>query len=372
MCSFQEMKKAGSRVLIAVIPAVAGGTALWFYLGPGPGGNSPPGTRIQAVAVPSARDRDHRLTRAVPEFETKEFKAYALERCSKWMEGRNRDAASLIAMWDLTEDESLLNEAAEKFPNDPRVCAAMVAHLINKGNALPWVERLLSVEPGNANGWYWKAQMLSKSGKPEEALEAMRTATGMKGPLENQLRGRMITAREAALASGFTVKEAAYIALAPLRNGGSPSFSGSMLSLLKSEMETAKAAGNGDRLADIARLGTAAAEQMGRSGAPTFIEDLVRLTALQLVFEQLDPATEIGIDGLTAGARLTETTARKAELMELNRTAGDKVDPELKNLTDSQASEYADRYILHGGPAALRWLNTQHLDPPAKPGSHVK
>ena len=45
-------------------------------------------------------------------------------------------------MWDLTRDEALLKEAAEKFPNDPLVCLAMAGGGPSR-NALPWIERLV-------------------------------------------------------------------------------------------------------------------------------------------------------------------------------------------------------------------------------------
>ena len=67
-------------------------------------------------------------------------------------------------MWDLTGDEALLEEAAQEFPNDPGVCVAMIGHhggTTAKG--LPWIERLLAVEPSNPHVWHIKAWALRAS-----------------------------------------------------------------------------------------------------------------------------------------------------------------------------------------------------------------
>lgn len=118
----------------------------------------------------------------LPEWGTPEFNKTILERCAKWVESRGRDAASLVAMWDLAGEESLLLEAAEKFPDDPRVCVAMIGHLTAKGgDALPWAERMIENEPKNPAGHYWRATLLGKAGKPEEALAALREGTEVKG-----------------------------------------------------------------------------------------------------------------------------------------------------------------------------------------------
>ncbi len=58
-------------------------------------------------------------TGALPTFGTEAFNQLAKERGAAWLTSRNRDAVSLLAMWDLTGDETVLREAAEKFPGNP-------------------------------------------------------------------------------------------------------------------------------------------------------------------------------------------------------------------------------------------------------------
>ncbi|RYD30899.1 MAG: hypothetical protein EOP86_19035 [Verrucomicrobiaceae bacterium] len=85
-------------------------------------------------------------------------------------------------MWDLSRDAALPREAARKFPDDPRVCTAMIDYLISQdGDALPWVKRLISNEPENPAGLYWKAHLLAGTDEREEVLAALEAAPGING-----------------------------------------------------------------------------------------------------------------------------------------------------------------------------------------------
>ena len=44
----------------------------------------------------------------LPVFGTAAFAAMAKERGAAWVGGRNRDAVSLLALWDMTDDENVL------------------------------------------------------------------------------------------------------------------------------------------------------------------------------------------------------------------------------------------------------------------------
>ncbi len=60
------------------------------------------------------------------------------EQIEHYVESRGRDALSLIAAAMLGEDsDEWLNEAAERFPDDPGVAAAMLLHRNSKGQVTP-------------------------------------------------------------------------------------------------------------------------------------------------------------------------------------------------------------------------------------------
>lgn len=358
------MNKPETRFFVVLL-AVVSGVVLWLLLRPEPSGDSTrKKQRVPAGAKQPSKVSGAGTRETVPEFGTGEFKKHALERCRKWIASRNRDAASLVALWDITGDASLLDEAAAKFPNDPRVCVAMIRRVGITADALPWVERLMAAEPGNPAGWYWKAQIVAGTEKPEVALDALRAATGTKGKPDTHVRDRIATVREAALASGATVKEAAIMALsAPYSRGGFlPPWPGR---LLHDEIEAAKAAGDTDRVAEIAGLGAAAGEHLGLIDAPTIGDDLVRMNVLKAMLRELDPETEYGTDGKTVTTRLAEVNAEWTETTKGWKPTdpADSFPNNLNRLTEAQASEFTDRFILHGERAAWRWLASLKTEP---------
>lgn len=150
-----------------------------------------------------------------PEVGTPEFKRIALERGQKWLASRGRDAASLIAMWDLTSDEGLLMEAAGKFPRDPRVCMVMIQRAGGAHEALPWIERLIDAEPKNPQGRYLRAWALMTGNDRAGTIAALRKAGAMNGERDPHARDRMKTVREAAVAGGASPGDAARLAIAP-------------------------------------------------------------------------------------------------------------------------------------------------------------
>ena len=125
-----------------------------------------------------------------PEFGTPEFGRVARDRVEAWLASRGRDAAGLVGAWDMTGDEALLMEAAERFPGDPRVCVAMIWKLLENGeDAREWVDRLAAAEPQNPGALYLRAAAQHKAGASEEAIATLKGAVALSGKLDLHLRG---------------------------------------------------------------------------------------------------------------------------------------------------------------------------------------
>ncbi len=357
------------RPLIALtVFAFAGATWLcWIFFKQSPEAATP-----HAVTRPSAPTQK-RITNNQPaehadpwpEFGTPEFKMMALERGKKWLESRGRDAASLVAMWDVSGDEALLLEAAERFPNDPRVCLGMIQHAGKDGTAaLPWIERLIAAEPGNPNGHYLKVSALMQLKDSAGALVALRAAAALKGTLDDHLRDRILTVREAALASGTGIREASALALvAPLTHTTAfQTFSGTMR-VLRAEIVAAKAAGDQDRLVETAGLGMAVVAHANGGTSRYLVDELVGLTLEKAVLSELPGDTEFGIAGRTVSEQREDIELRRARMQEdLGQSNAATVT--LSDASDAVDAEYTDRFLLHGERAARTWLLEQF--PPAK------
>ena len=295
-----------------------------------------------------------------PEFGTPEFNKMVLERGAAWLATRGRDAASLVAAWDITGDTALLDEAAEKFPNDPRVCIAMIARLsAENSDALPWIERFIALEPNNPEGHFLKIGPLMKAGDRDAALASLRRAVETKGKRDLHLRERMVTIREAALASGAGIRDAARLAIAGPNSRGATygSFNG-LIKLLHGEIESAKSAGDHERLIATASLGLGASEQFRATDDRTLINDLATMTLQRFTLAELPDDMEYGTTGQTIGERRL-AVAQQTEELKTFLKQGERLEALREQASDSQMAGYSDQYFLHGEKAAWEWLAAQ-------------
>ncbi len=346
--------------------AVTGAVWLcWFLFNQEPEKVTP---RVVATANPAQAPLTSQPVKSVdpwPQFGTPEFKTMALERGKKWLESRGRDAASLVAMWELTGDESLLLEAAERFPNDPRVCLGMIQHAGKDGTAaLPWIERLIAAEPDNPNGHYLKVSALMQLKDGAGALVALRAAAALKGTLDDHLRDRILTVREAALASGAGIRDASALALvAPLSHSTAYQTFAGASRVLRAEIVAAKADGDQDRLVQIAGFGMAVVAHANAGASDSLVHELVGLTVEKAVLSELPGDTEFGVSGRTVSEQRDEMELRRADIMQFIKQAED-CSGTLEGASDAVNAEYTDRFLLHGERAARTWLLEQF--PPAK------
>ncbi len=93
------------------------------------------------------------------------------EQIEHYVESRGRDALSLIVAAMLSEQgDEWLDEAAERFPNDPGVAAGMLLHRGGKAEAVEWIGRLKENDPGNSLGYLFAAKSVLDGGNLDEAL----------------------------------------------------------------------------------------------------------------------------------------------------------------------------------------------------------
>jgi hypothetical protein len=184
---------------------IAGAALLWcWYLL----SREPEPVQPRAYSLPERTTRwpatTPAATAAWPARGTPELRARLREPAARWLDARGRDAAGLLAIWDLCRDADLLYEAASRFPNDPRVCRAMVESCTGQPDrALFWIEKLIALEPRNPEGNYLKAWALFASEDTDGALAVLRTDTTIALARDSQLRTRAVNLREAATALGL-------------------------------------------------------------------------------------------------------------------------------------------------------------------------
>lgn len=179
---------------MGVSAAVAAAVVCWYLLSTEPDSASrTAGKGLARATHMSGNPSASKPAGPLPKFGTPEFKRTLFERGQKWLDSRGRDAAGLLAVWNLTGDKAFLDEAADKFPNDPRVCMEMIQRGGSRKGLLPWIERLIAAQPLNPEGLYQKARILQLGGDRAGAIAALRQAAVMSGRREDHLVERIQT-----------------------------------------------------------------------------------------------------------------------------------------------------------------------------------
>jgi DNA-directed RNA polymerase sigma subunit (sigma70/sigma32) len=96
-----------------------------------------------------------------------------------YLKENQRSAASLLAAYRTTDDQTLLDEAMRKFPNDPQVAFEAAF----KKDASPeeqrqWLHALKQSAPLNALADYLSAAHYFKAGQPDQAVQDLIAASG--------------------------------------------------------------------------------------------------------------------------------------------------------------------------------------------------
>ena len=280
----------------------------------------------------------------------------SLEQVAPYLKANQRSAESLIAASHLTGDLSLLREALERHPNDPRVnfaaCFALKDDTDPAGHRLR-LEALKEAAPDNALANYLSAQDYFKSGQASQAVQDLVAASGKPG-FQDYHSDFVQNAEAAYQAAGLSSLEAALAA------------SGQPLPQL------AELKGLGQSLADLAtryrqagdEASAGAALQMGVSlgrelGEPapqgTVISQFVGMAIERQILGTLDPASPYDAAGRSVQDRLDELL-REREAIKALFQQGERL---LRTLPEPELAGYYDRMRISGELEAMRWVVSQ-------------
>ena len=300
-------------------------------------------------------------TEALPTFGTEAFNKLAKERGAAWMASRNRDAVSLLALWDMTGDKAILREAGEKFPLNPQVCLAMLGIVFetegNEAERKKWTAHLIAADPENPLGYYFQARLAQAAGDRAGVIAALETAIGKKGRIDHYLRERMVGAKEGLLASGVPLKETYLFSLAgPMAKVSVGVYqTGELLRFFKTELAATKLPGREAEFQELAALGLRFAEKQRLSESPSMMTELIAQSWRVKFLKDLDPETEIDNSGRSVAEELAVAAAEKDTLSKLMK----EVTPAQQYLLTAPIEvqgQYADRMMMDGEMAAVRYL----------------
>jgi RNA polymerase sigma factor (sigma-70 family) len=266
-----------------------------------------------------------------------------------------RSAESLVAAFRLAGDSSLLQEAVEEHPNEPRVSFAGWIAAQTKNDAFPeerrqWLDAFKQSAPDNALANYLSAQDYFKSGQADRAVEEL-VAAAAKSKFQDYSADYAQNVEEAYLAAGSSEAEAkavaAYDVLLP--------HLAEMRRLSESLPDLAalyRQAGDESSAQAVVLMGLDLGQRLEESsGGSLTTRDFVGLAIQRNILNRLEPGALYDDAGQTVQNQLDALTQRVESLKGLWKEA----QPVLENVPDQELIRYFDRMKTFGETEALRW-----------------
>ncbi|MBI3878743.1 MAG: hypothetical protein HY301_01590, partial [Verrucomicrobia bacterium] len=252
----------------------------------------------------------------------------------------------------------LLREAAEKFPNDPRVQFAMLTANSNSIALSPeerrkWLEAFKQSASDNSLPALLSAREYFKADQPREAVNELTAALGPRH-YNDFVRESVQSAEEAYLGAGWSPAEAKAVAMTGALLPQLSELNGLGKSLVALEQQY-RTAGDTATADGLAMTGIQIGRQLNDSSSPTLIQELVAMAIERRFLSNASPAF---IDG---PARLAQLDARRQAIKQA--TAADTMQL-IRSGSEAEIISYFDRGKLYGEYNALLWLQQRQTNAP--------
>lgn len=277
------------------------------------------------------------------------------QQIDSYLKENRRNAASLLAAYRATKDSKLLEEAMEKFPNDPQVAF----HAVFKKDAAPeeqrrWLEAFKKSAPGNALAGYLSALDYFKNGQTDQAVQEL-IATSARTQFQDYSTDSVQNDEEAWRTAGYSVAESKTLAstllvlphLIQLKQ-----LSQEMVSLANSYRQAGDAASAEAAL----QMGYNLGQRLDGSPGQALISQLVGIAIQNIALKAMDPNSPFGDGGQTVKDQIDDLARQRAAIREL----ASQFDSLQHRMSDQDWISYKDRWRAFGEMAALRWMIDKH------------
>jgi hypothetical protein len=275
------------------------------------------------------------------------------EQIERYVESCGRDALSLIVAAMLSEDrDEWLDEAAERFPDDPGVAVAMLFHRGDNPEAVEWIGRLKENDPRNSLGYLLAAKSALDGGNLDEALGELAALESTR--LNDYRESWQSGFTDAYRSAGYQGMEAEWLGLFQV-----PVLTGEVSRLSTGIGEAMIAAeGRGDRATAeaLGRSGMKAAALVGgRGDRDLLINQLISVSMERKLLTQLDAFEFVPGDERLVLERLAEMDGRINRIKATIQSHSEL----LPTLTESELRQYTRRLQTDGELKAMEWLVVQ-------------
>lgn len=270
-----------------------------------------------------------------------------------YLEQNHRNAESLIAALHITGNKELLREAAERFPDDPRVAWESWFRTQDPAERQKWLERWEKASPDNALANYLAAANLFKSGKTDAAIEKLEAAAG-KIDFSFFAGENMLNAEEAYRAAGYSEAEAKVASTTGLLLPHLAELKKMSQSL--SDLSTAyRQAGDEASARAVISMGLQMAGKFSSSQS-FLIGDLVGIAIQANLWKSADPSGPSGVPGKTVQDMLDSVAAQREAL----KLAAKSTEAYLQSMNEQDLVAWCNRVRLVGEAQAMRWLQEKY------------
>lgn len=274
------------------------------------------------------------------------------EQVESYLKANRRDAASLLAAYRTTGNVALLEEAMQKYPNDPQVAfEAVFDKNLSSDQQRLWLNAFEQSAPDNALANYLSALDYFKAGQADQAVQELIAASG-KPQFQDYSMDFVQNAEEAYLAAGYSEAEAAAIAhaglepfpqLQPLRQVGYD-----LVGLANSyqqvgDLESAQAA---------LQMGLNLGQRVRDSTSQDLIENDVGIAIQRSVLRAMDPNSPYGTTGQTVQNYFDAIVLQQKAFGALVEQA----DSLLQTASGQHVIDYFTRVKFFGEAEAAQWL----------------
>ncbi len=268
-----------------------------------------------------------------------------------------RSAASLLAVFRANSDPAFLEEALQKYPDDPQVnFAALYGRSQTPSQRREQLEAFKKSAPDNALPNYLKAMDLIKSGENNGAVEELKSAAVKSEFTDYSMIFRQ-NAEEAYRSAGYPEAEAKVLASHSLllpQLVDLSHFGQDMITL----SETYRKGGDLESAQSILKLGVNLGQAIEfNTDDPTLTTRLLGASIERQSLRAMDPNQPFDASGRSVAERLDELTRERAAAQALAQ----QFEVAQPSMSPQDWLSYSDRVRTFGEKAAMQWIVDKYV-----------
>jgi len=273
------------------------------------------------------------------------------DQVEAYLKANGRTAASLLAAFRTSGDLALLQEAMQKYPNDPQVAFEAA---LGKDSSLEeqrqWLNTFEQDAPNNALANYLSALNYFNSGQIDQGVQELTAASGKS--LDDYTVSRVENDMEAYLAAGYSTADAEQLGTSQLLL---PQLA-QMKQLGLDAVDLANAysqAGDSSSAQVVLQMAANLGQDYATPspGEPE-ISQLVGIVIEQKALQAMDPNSPYGNGGQTVQDQLNELAQQRESVVELDQ----QVSNLLPKLSDQDWIISKNRWLMFGEENAEQWV----------------